>query len=113
MEYMANDPRNDVVINPAYFFVPDDVIDVRSGTAESYPDIDSEPAEFEFDLAEVLDSELDGSNPDSIATLQTPQWLTIVDQQVRVAPDGRSVVDVYFECEDVPGAIDYQLRVAK
>lgn len=111
---MANDPREDIVINPELFFVPEDVIDVRAGTGETNPEIPAQPvSETEFNLDEVdIDSDIleDG---DFDASMQTPQWLSVISQTVRVSPDGRSVVDITFEVEDVPGAVDYELRVSQ
>lgn len=111
---MANDPREDIVINPELFFVPDDVIDVRGGTGETNPDIPEQPEPdtiVYFDDVD-FDAEEDASNPSDVSALQTPQWLTVVEQSVRIAPDGRSLVDITFEVEEVAGALDYELRVA-
>lgn len=110
---MANDPREDIVINPAFFFVPEDVIDVRAGSgedSEDFPVVYQEEDNLDADEVDVVYDE-DISNPDSVGTVQTPMWLVVADQQVRIAPDGRSVIDVTFEVEEVAGAVDYQLRV--
>lgn len=110
-------PNTNVEINPVLFFVPDDVIDVRASTGEDYPDISEEPIDIDPDtIVEYVDPEdfeADSSNPDENETLQTPQWLIVSSQTVRIGADGRTVVDVVLEVEDVPGAEDYELRVTK
>ena len=45
--------------------------------------------------------------------LQAPNTMSIVSQTVKVAPDGRFVVDVVIEVEDVPGAANYEVRLSK
>jgi hypothetical protein len=115
MEYMAN---TNVEINPVLFFVPDDVIDVRPSTGEDYPDIPEEPTEVDpetgIDIEYVDPNDMvSDSNPDEYEDLQTPQWLTVLSQTIRIAPDGRSVVDVILEVEEVMGAEEYELRVTK
>lgn len=57
------------------------------------------------------DSELD--EPFIEQELDAPSSLTIVSQTVRTAPDGRQVVDIVIEVEDIPGALNYELRVTK
>lgn len=109
MEYMANNVNAGVSIDPALFFVPEDVIDVRASTGP-HDDISSEPVP---DIDDNEDQTPDESNPDSDIALQTPQWIQIASQVVRIGADGRTVVDVTLEVEEVAGAEDYELRVTK
>jgi len=44
--------------------------------------------------------------------LQPPENITIVEQIVRKASDGRSLVDLVIEVEDMPGATEYEVRTA-
>lgn len=44
--------------------------------------------------------------------LDAPSSLVIVEQKYRTASDGRQVVDVIIEVEDVDGALNYEFRVA-
>lgn len=112
---MANDPRKDVAIDPAFFFVPEDVVDVRAGSGDD-PDPSLQVEEnWTEDAADTIALE-DATTIEDVAAalgIETPQSLTIVSQEVRVAPDGRSLVDIVLDVEDVPGASNYELRVTK
>jgi hypothetical protein len=44
--------------------------------------------------------------------LDTPSSYTIISQTVRTDPQGNQVVDVVIDVEEVPGAVDYQVRVS-
>lgn len=50
-----------------------------------------------------------GDIPDS---LLPPGNLYVVDEVFRRAPDGRTVVDLIFEVDHVPGAAEYEIRRA-
>lgn len=115
----------EVVLNPV-FFLPPDVIDVRVGGS-------SEPVEEDGvtydDIIDADDALVDGSTDnggisdtpniptdddgEGAEVLPTPQWMNIIDQQVRIAPDGKAVVDVVIELEDVTGATEYDVRMTK
>jgi len=110
---MAIHSRPPVEIDPALFFVPDDVIDVRAQGSDN-PDIVEQPQYTDNpDDAEYEDPSLDDSNPSDVNVIQTPQWLSIISQTVRIGSDGRTVIDVLLETEDVMGAEDYELRTTK
>ena len=112
-----------VVLNPQ-FFLPPDVIDVRVGDSAEPVEDDGITYDDVIDADDVL---TDGSTPDVPDTpnvptdddgegaevLPTPQWMNIIDQQVRIAPDGKAVVDVVIELEDVTGATEYDVRITK
>lgn len=43
--------------------------------------------------------------------LDPPGSMEIVSQTVRTAPDGRQVVDIIIDVEDVSGALNYEVRI--
>lgn len=101
-------------------FLPPDVIDMSFKSIEidpdnpiSTPDLD-EPGDETTGDGVVYDTfdttEGVGTNND---TLPTPQSLSIVQQTIKFAPDGRAYVDVIVEVEDVPGITNYELRINK
>lgn len=116
----------EVVLNPQ-FFVPPDVIDVRVADTSDPSQEDGVTYDDVIDADDVL---VDGSDTDDggiidtpnvptdddgegAEVLPTPQWMNIIDQQVRISPDGRAVVDVVIELEDVTGATEYDVRITK
>ncbi|AVD99239.1 hypothetical protein SEA_BILLNYE_37 [Streptomyces phage BillNye] len=97
----------EVVINPA-FFLPPDVIDMRSG----YTDIVEED---DVSVDEVYDA--DDPSPDTNGDneengLAAPENFSVVEQVVRIGPDGNAVVDVIIEFDD-EGHNEYDIRVTK
>lgn len=44
--------------------------------------------------------------------LQPPETVTVIEQITRKGADGRSVVDLVVEVQDMPGATEYEVRVA-
>lgn len=116
----------EVVLNPV-FFVPPDVVDIR--VADTSDPVEEDGVTYD-DVIDADDALVDGSDMDDGGisdtpsvptdgdgeggeTLPTPQWMTIIDQQVRIAPDGKAVVDVVIELEDVTGATEYDVRITK
>lgn len=117
----------EVVLNPV-FFLPPDVVDVRVSDTSDPAEEDGVTYDDVIDADDVLTdgsstNEDDGvSDTPNIPTdddgegaevLPTPQWMQIIDQQVRIAPDGKAVVDVVIELEDVTGATEYDVRITK
>ena len=45
--------------------------------------------------------------------LETPDSIYIYDQRLRRAPGGQQVVDVVIEVEELVGAIEYEVQIAK
>lgn len=74
-------------------------------------DSPEDPAVFEFEEVFVDEDEEDLNEDFSNDTLDPPESLEIVDQNVRTGPDGRQVVDIIIEVEDVVGAQDYDIRI--
>lgn len=55
----------------------------------------------------------DETTDDDEYGLYAPDYLTVIEQVLRTAPDGTQTVDVVLEVSDVAGARDYELRVTK
>jgi hypothetical protein len=118
----------EVILNPQ-FFLPPDVIDVRVADTSDPSQEDGVTYDDVIDADDVLadgsdDSSIDGGVSDTpnipsdddgegAEVLPTPQWMNIIDQQVRIAPDGKAVIDVVIELEDVTGATEYDVRMTK
>lgn len=49
----------------------------------------------------------------NMGPLQPPTTWKLISQTVRQGPDGKAVVDVVFEVNDVIGATNYEVRVTK
>lgn len=94
----------EVVINPQ-FFLPPDVIDMRSGYVDQFEEADvSVDEESDADAPLNDDAESNG--------LDAPENFSVVDQIVRIGPDGNAVVDVIIEFDD-DGHNEYDIRVTK
>lgn len=118
----------EVVLNPQ-FFLPPDVVDVRVADTSDPSEEDGVTYDDVIDADDALadgsdDSSTDGGVSDTPSipsdddgegaeVLPTPQWMNIIDQQVRIAPDGKAVIDVVIELEDVTGATEYDVRMTK
>ena len=115
---MADSTRNVVLKQPVVldpnFFSPPGVVDVRyindNETDGLYTD-DSEDTVVDGSDSESPD-DLIVNNPVSIG-LQPPSNVTVVSQTVKVATDGRFVVDVVIDVEDMPGVNNYETRLSK
>jgi hypothetical protein len=110
--------REESLINPI-FFVPPDVIDVRPGVREQ--DYYEDPTAFDEFVIDDLNTINDAGNnnniddglEDSEDFIQVPEYVRIVEQQIRFAPDGTAVVDVIIEIDEVASATEYDVRVTK
>lgn len=117
---MADSIRNvvnsqPVVLDPN-FFLPPGVVDARyindEDTAGLYDNND--PTGTDSDTTEVVDdSTTDTPIVETPNTIQPPANITIVSQTVRAVADGRYVVDVVIDVEDVPGISTYETRLTK
>lgn len=65
------------------------------------------------DGIDIIEDEIDDDLNEDFSNdiLDPPDSLVIVSQTVRTAPDGRQVVDVVVEVEDIPSALNYDIRV--
>jgi hypothetical protein len=96
----------EVVINPA-FFLPPDVIDMRSGYTDTI-----EEDNVSFDDVFDADDPVSPDTTDEEGGLEAPENFEVVDQIVRIGPDGNAVVDVIIEFDD-EGHNEYDIRVTK
>lgn len=78
-----------------------------TGSSIDTPDTDF----IESGLDTIEDEDQQDFTEISDDTLDPPSAYTIVSQTVRTAPDGRQVVDIVLDVEEVRGARDYQVRV--
>jgi hypothetical protein len=63
---------------------------------------------------ETLDDDSSIINEDEPAdNLDIPGSFSIVSQTIKTGADGRQVVDVVIDVEEVPGATNYNVRVTK
>lgn len=114
----------EVTVDPR-LFLPEGVIDMSLKSAEIEPD-----SPVGVPLEDVLEDDNavdpsdvvydDGSAPETdeggqeeVDTLPTPQYILVLDQVVRFAPDGKALVDVTIEVEDIPGISNYEVRMTK
>jgi len=99
----------DVVINPI-FFLPPDVVDMRSGANEpedlEFPEIGLDDVVSADDPLPPDDGDIPGDSG-----LPVPDF-EVVQQIVRIAPDGNAVVDLILEFDD-NGGEEYDVRVTK
>lgn len=61
------------------------------------------------DLAVVVDSPVAETTS---SLLQPPHSVVLVSQNARMSDSGQIVVDVLLEVEEVPGAAEYEVRMA-
>lgn len=97
----------EVVINPQ-FFLPPDVIDMRSGYTEI---IDENNVSFD-DIVDADDPVAPDTDDSDDNGLEAPENFSVVEQIVRIGPDGNAVVDVIIEFID-DGHNEYDIRVTK
>jgi hypothetical protein len=111
-----------IVLDPN-FFLPPNVVDMRYRTAEE----ENDSAVGRSDSGEIVNVEYDDSGfselqegvdendeNDSVSSfLSPPDYANVVSQTVRVTADGKFVVDVILDVEDVPGAVQYDVRITK
>lgn len=74
-----------------------------------------EPTDVEISTIQGYGDPDDGGGlggGDVIDTLSPPDGLYVVDSVFRRGPDGRTVVDLVFEVDSVPGAEEYEIRRA-
>lgn len=45
--------------------------------------------------------------------LDTPDAIYIIDQKLRRAPGGQQVVDIVIDVEEIIGALEYEVQIAK
>jgi len=100
---MATSRDRDVVLDP-HFFVPSGVVDVRQQNNEN--------AEYLYDDSILAEEGPTLETPTSVIPMP-PTSYQIASQRVRIASDGRAVVDVYIEFPDVDGIETIDVAVTK
>ena len=55
----------------------------------------------------------EGETSNPTATLLPPDWVQVVSQVMRQTSDGRYVVDVILEVEDLAGVTGYEVGITK
>ena len=105
------------------FFLPPNVVDMRyvnqeDANLDSATTRDSDTGEvvnYDYDDLSYSEDAGDGTDPVGSAPIVVapPDAVTVVSQQVRQTADGKFVVDVILEVDDVPGAVNYDVRLTK
>lgn len=102
------------------FFLPPNVVDMRYVNVEENEDStmarDDDSGEIvNVDYQDTSYSELEDSEDSGpvSAVISPPNYAEVVSQTVRVTEDGKFVVDVVLDIEDVPGAVNYNVKVNK
>lgn len=76
-----------------------------------------EPDDFsaDFETDEEVEQEVfyDDGHYEDVDELETPESFSVISQTIRRAPGGQHVIDVVIETDDVPGAVKYEIQVAK
>lgn len=105
---MASDVVREIDQN---FAIPDGLKD----TFESNPVVDEYATDSDIDIQfETLQDESSELDSEQISgDVEPPETIEIITQEVRTAPDGRQVIDIIIEVEDVPGAVKYDVRITK
>jgi hypothetical protein len=99
---MASTLRRDIEIDPL-FHVPPNVIDVRQQNKES--------GDKYYDTStQAVDPII--STPTSTIPMP-PSSFQVIDQVVRISPDGSSVVDITLEFPDLPSITGIEVHVTK
>lgn len=78
--------------------------------SEEIPDPD---ADIDIQDETLIDDDSQIDEDEIGNELGVPASLYIVSQTVHTAPDGRLVVDVVIEVEEVEDAVDYEVRITK
>lgn len=95
-------------------------IDPNFGLPEGLSDVvESDPSAENSEETREIDFAVDAHGDDYLDTgedevpgdLLPPETITILPQVVRTAPDGRQVIDVYIEVEEMGNELDYEVRV--
>lgn len=100
--------KDTVEYDPNYYF-PDEYVEMEAVDLgeEQLPDDEADVDVFESDDTSDLE-ELD----DTQVEVEVPEIISIV-QNIRTASDGRQVVDLVIEVEDIEDAVQFDVRVTK
>lgn len=116
-------PTKPPVIIPNVFAAPDFLLDVKqegstdadgsdeaAGSTTAGADSTDTAVSYDINLTQVDTDAVTVSSP---ALLNPPTNISVFSQTVRFTSDGRAVVDVLLDIDDVPGALTYDVRVTK
>jgi hypothetical protein len=101
------DPRFDIPEGLDSFVYPDEMTPVGNSTGDG-PDSDTveiftgEPSDEESDIGDI-----------SHDAPPVPMDFIVVSQTIRTSPDGRQLVDVIIQTEDIPGVTHLEFRITK
>lgn len=94
--------------------IPTGLANTRISTSpdveQDVPDPDAD-IDVQVDTLADDDSQLDEDSEHD--ELDVPGYLSVVSQTIRTGPDGNMVVDVVIDVGEVPGAVNYEVRVTK
>lgn len=110
----ANQP---IEIDPN-FFIPPNLVDLRYSDINEEDtslqrDDDGEIVGTDYDVPAIYEEGEDLLPAGSSSLIAPPDNITFVSQQVRVAADGKFVVDLIIEVADEPGIIKYDVSLSK
>ena len=100
---MAKEENKQIILDNR-FFVPPGVIDVRAAGAED--------GETFYDATDIAVEGPTLSYPEATLPMP-PSSYAIAEQRVRIASDGRAVVDVLLEFPDIAGVETIDVRITK
>lgn len=104
---MAKETDKQIIIDE-HFFVPQGVIDVRHASEEEGSTFYSSP-----DDVAAPDVYIPDATSEEVPVLMPPTSFSVYEQRVRIASDGRAVVDVVLDFPDMYGAKSIDVRVTK
>ena len=99
-----------ITVDPNFFLPPSLINGEYSSVDGPFSEDDETVGGTGDTVVEVIDeSATDGG----ITGLRPPDTVTVFSQTVRIAPDGRQVIDVLLDVETVEGAADYEVRYSR
>lgn len=109
-------PTKTYPYDPNYYVPADfegfEVIDTLELTS-TLPDTPLDEGEVDAEDSEFFEDDAIEEDDVSEDEPEVPQDIQIISQTVRTGPDGSQVVDVVIEVDDVPDAVQYDVRVTK
>lgn len=121
MSQMENQRVYEIVTVNPNFDLPPDLINLRYENIEE--DYDNVFAQRDSEVEAVVEyedfygdesSDEYGSEPDGTGTgIRPPDYISIVSQVARQTTDGRYVVDVIIDVEDLPNVLGYEVGITK
>src|SRR6478735_10631022 len=100
-----------VTVDPN-FFLPPGLINAEY-TSEAGPPSDDEETVSAIIVPEIEELVDQTVTSGGALGLRPPDFVTLYSQTVRIAADGRQVVDVVLDVEAVDGAADYEVRYSR